>query len=76
MWIEKDECVGCPDGCRQCGRKHKLVQVCDGCQEERPRYVVGNDAYCQDCLEELMYQEGYDDIEVFLDLNDGYEMED
>ena len=76
MWIEIDECVGCPDGCRNCGRKHLLVLRCDGCQEEKPKYSVNNGEYCEDCLTKLMIADGYDDMDKYLEAIDGYEMVD
>lgn len=76
MWIEIDDCVGCPDGCRNCGRKHLLVLRCDRCQEEKPKYSVNNGEYCEDCLTELMIADGYDNMDKYLEAIDGYEMVD
>lgn len=50
--IEND-CVGCPQGCISCGRKHIPHYYCDECEEE----ISENDMYdddgemlCRECL--------------------------
>ena len=44
--------------------------------EEKPKYSVGNEDYCEDCLTELMIADGYDDMDEYLEAVDGYELED
>ena len=54
MIVYEDECVGCPMGCIQCGRKHVPHCYCDVCGGEipcdSPRCDI-DDSYhvCEDC---------------------------
>ena len=59
-------CVGCPQGCIQCGRdKEYIVFKCDCCgdyidDEEDVMELDGKD-YCESCYEEILRNE--DDID-------------
>lgn len=53
----ENNCVQCPDGCRSCGRKHQLVEVCDICEENLPVYNDSGTVICEDCIES--YVENY-----------------
>ena len=49
----EDLCVGCPQGCIGCGRKHVKALVCDGCGEQLDGsdtvFEDGAEYYCADC---------------------------
>lgn len=50
-------CVGCPQGCINCGRKHALVCTCDRCGEQidpGKLYEYDGEDYCIDCLKMVM----------------------
>lgn len=49
-----NECVGCPMGCINCGRKHIVHYVCDSCDadsidSETKLYEVNGKQYCWRC---------------------------
>ena len=48
----ENQCVGCPQGCIDCGRKHTPVFECDDCGDEVSALYYGNDMgqYCKSCL--------------------------
>ncbi len=48
----ENDCVGCPQGCINCGRKSVLHLYCDRCEEEvETLYTIdGNEELCEDCL--------------------------
>lgn len=52
--FEKGEsCVGCPQGCIDCGRKHSSVphMYCDDCNQEfETLYKYDGNQLCKDCL--------------------------
>ena len=53
-WEEEDNCVGCPQGCIQCGRKHQpvCVRICDNCGEEVEHlYKYDGEEWCMYCIE-------------------------
>lgn len=67
MWIEENNCVQCPDGCRSCGRRHQNIRVCDECGSRLPDQFFeyeGSD-YCPDCaynlFMDILLQYGFDD---------------
>lgn len=46
-------CVGCPQGCINCGRKNVLVMSCDKCGEDiTPLYDFMGLELCLDCIME------------------------
>lgn len=60
-WKEND-CVGCPQGCINCGRKDDYcVFECDRCgktsSEEYDYIHDGDNDYCKDCWEEMECEE-------------------
>ena len=48
----ENQCVDCPQGCINCGRKHTLVLTCDDCGDDTDELFYGNDGgeYCMYCL--------------------------
>lgn len=48
----RNECVGCPQGCINCGKKKVKVFVCDDCGDEVQELWYGNDGnmYCKYCI--------------------------
>lgn len=51
----EDECVDCPQGCINCGRKHVPHYFCDDCGEEyQPEELYTHpdteDVYCKNCI--------------------------
>lgn len=63
MITYEDQCVGCPQGCINCGRKRVPVMICDKCKEEQEDlYYVGNEQLCADCaldaLDKVPWPEG------------------
>ena len=51
----ENECVGCPQGCINCGRKHVAVWVCDECGCEADElWEYEEQQLCQDCLLEAV----------------------
>lgn len=52
-WETEDNCVGCPRGCINCGRKHQAVciRICDRCKEEVDTlYNYDGEELCLDCI--------------------------
>lgn len=53
-WSVENNCVGCPQGCISCGRKHQTVLealICDSCGKERySLYDVNGSQLCEDCI--------------------------
>ena len=47
--IEND-CVGCPQGCINCGRKYVEHYYCDECGDEAKLYEVEGMQLCRDCV--------------------------
>lgn len=49
----EDDCVGCPQGCIHCGRKHTPYFYCDKCGgsfEPEALYDYDDEMLCADCL--------------------------
>ena len=49
----EDDCVGCPQGCIMCGRRHTPYFYCDRCgecYEPEDLYDVGGEMVCAACL--------------------------
>lgn len=47
-------CVGCPQGCISCGRKHVPVIYCDECGAEIEEGDIYDEYHlCEDCKREL-----------------------
>lgn len=51
MQIEND-CVGCPQGCIDCGRKRTPHYYCDNpkCRAEETLYHTEDGDFCADCV--------------------------
>lgn len=52
-WVKGEDCVGCPQGCGGCGRKHRSVAhlYCDDCNKEfETLYKYDGDQLCKSCL--------------------------
>lgn len=67
--IEND-CVGCPQGCINCGRKHTPHWYCDRCDaevDEGELYKVDGEQICEECLLDMYPKVTYDDV------NDDYD---
>lgn len=61
-WKEND-CVGCPQGCINCGRKNDYyVFECDRCGDQTTdseKFIHDGDSdYCRDCWEDVKYEMG------------------
>lgn len=55
MLITENNCVGCPQGCVNCGRKRQEVIKCDGEKcDNYAKYQTDDGDYCEDCLEQLL----------------------
>lgn len=60
MYLEVNECVGCPPemGCigEACPQRHVVRCYCDKCKDELPDneevIVINNEQYCPECAEE------------------------
>lgn len=64
---EKDnDCVGCPQGCVNCGRgsyKNPIAIECEKCGEKCDEiYRTSDGDYCQDCLTEVFKKVTVEDI--------------
>ena len=49
----EDDCVGCPQGCINCGRRETPHWYCDECGEEfdpEDLYDVEGDMVCEECI--------------------------
>ena len=46
----ENDCVGCPQGCIDCGRKRTPHYYCDKCGDEATLYEYGDKQLCADCL--------------------------
>lgn len=49
----EDDCVGCPQGCIDCGRRHTAHLYCDKCGDEfQPEelYDVEGEQLCGECI--------------------------
>lgn len=53
----ENNCVSCPQGCINCGRKHQEFVMCDGhrCNNYADYSIDGED-YCEDCARQLMQE--------------------
>ena len=51
--IEND-CVMCPQGCTDCGRKQTEHLYCDDCKEEMPLYEFEDGEFCIHCIEKRL----------------------
>lgn len=63
----EDECVKCPQGCVNCGRKRVEVYFCDKCDtdadEYEPLYEYNGKELCFDCLKDSLNQIECDDCD-------------
>ena len=73
MRYTANDCVGCPDGCRCCGRDRNYTVVqCDKCREQLERanenvFCYGGKDYCKECFREILIEEinQNDDISIY-----------
>lgn len=56
--IIENNCVGCPQGCVQCGRKEEEVIICDNC-EDFAEFRYENTDYCEDCFNDELIAQFY-----------------
>lgn len=49
-----DNCIHCEDGCRNCGRREQLVNVCDICEDNPPKFNFDGDRICEYCLKQYL----------------------
>lgn len=65
----ENDCVGCPQGCINCGRKNDYKQYyCDGCGDpidaDKPRlYIHGKYELCKDCYCDRFISKICDDMD-------------
>ena len=60
-----DNCVGCADGCHNCGLNHDEIEVCDKCEcESMELFNVNGNILCPDCAMEYIFQ-NYSLQEIF-----------
>lgn len=57
MIIVENNCVGCPQGCINCGRKHEEAIICDECRDEYAEYQYEGNDYCEWCFEKALENE-------------------
>lgn len=50
----KDECVGCPDYCINCGARRTKRFYCDRCGEEYTLYRFNGEELCENCLDKAL----------------------
>lgn len=50
----ENECVDCPMGCMNCGRKRVPVRYCDRCQRAEQLYYFDDEELCLECIEESL----------------------
>lgn len=66
-----DECVGCPQGCINCGRKHVEVSVCDWCEEYAAEfYDIDGEEVCKDCAIDYIKENAESFLENFDKIRD------
>lgn len=66
MIITVNECVGCPQGCINCGRKHVEVRVCDWCGVvDELFYNVDEEDVCEDCLKDYISKNPEDSLDNY-----------
>ena len=66
------QCFGCDISCIDCGRKKMQVRFCDQCQIEYAKYVVDDEDYCQECLEQKIRNEFVEMIKEIKNYPDMY----
>ena len=52
MIHHENDCVDCPQGCINCGRKDSIYFICDDCGDYVDDLYIGNDGgeYCSSCV--------------------------
>lgn len=64
---EYSDCVGCPMGCRHCGREWVKEYFCDSCDdtadEDNPLYYFESEELCESCLLERLISKECDDMD-------------
>lgn len=53
-----DDCVGCPQGCINCGRRNSYIELyfCENCGDQTDKLYIPKDSdaeFCEDCFKEL-----------------------
>lgn len=76
----QNDCVGCPQGCGNCGRDRDYrVYYCDNCgdnaNEDNPLYVFEGQELCWDCYKDMLTQKICDDLDDTLCAECGCEAE-
>lgn len=60
----EDNCVGCPMGCINCGRRHQHVYYCDHCEDYTDElYEYEGQELCWDCYKESLIEKMCDDMD-------------
>ena len=67
MIKEINECVGCPQGCINCGRKSLVIRVCDWCENPIDDYYydIENEEVCKECAIEYIRDNASDYLDYF-----------
>lgn len=71
MIRNENDCVGCPQGCINCGRKSVPHWYCDRCEAEVDEWELWKyegEELCEECLKEAVPKVDYTDHE-----NDDYD---
>ena len=57
MITTENNCVYCPQGCIDCGRRNQEVIKCDGNHcDNYAKYSIDGEDYCEDCARKLMQE--------------------
>ena len=50
--VFENQCVGCPQGCIDCGRRRVPVMICDDCGDPESElwYAEDGKMYCKYCI--------------------------
>lgn len=63
----EDNCVGCPMGCINCGRRHQHVYYCDKCDDycdgDNPLYEYEGQELCWECYKANFNEKLLDDCD-------------
>lgn len=59
-------CVNCDIPCRECGRKHQAVRVCDKCGSHEKLYIDNDEELCEYCLGKKIREYINDDFLAFI----------
>lgn len=60
----EDNCVGCPMGCINCGRRHQHVYYCDHCEDYTDElYEYEGQELCWECYKSMFNEKLCDDMD-------------